>query len=105
MAKITAEAYSEFVTGEWNPPNFGSKVLQEAMYTAMCMAGEAGEVCDSMKKVLKGTQTTHDLLLECGDTLYYLTRLINHCGYKLEDVMEMNVEKLTKRKKNAVHSN
>lgn len=38
-----------------------------------------------------------ELTKELGDTLYYLTWLIDTCGLELSDVAQLNVEKLRKR--------
>jgi NTP pyrophosphatase (non-canonical NTP hydrolase) len=66
------------------------------------LAGEAGEVVDLMKKVLchnhpMDEQATAKLLSELGDTLWYLARIADRAGFRLEDVATVNIEKLKKR--------
>ena len=66
---------------------------------AMGLNGEAGEVIDILKKhMFQG----HDLDVEhiakeCGDCLWYLAILAKGAGYTLDEIAEMNKEKLRKR--------
>ena len=65
----------------------------------MGLAGESGECVDIMKKHLfQG----HDLdkehiAKELGDVAWYLAITAEGLGYKLEDVLQMNVDKLRAR--------
>lgn len=66
---------------------------------AMGLAGEAGETCDILKKVIFHD---HDLdeekvKLELGDVLFYATWLADLHGFSMLEIAEANVEKLTKR--------
>lgn len=75
----------------------------EAMYVALGLAGEAGETVDKIKKWHRdGVVDKHSIALELGDVAYYLTRLANTFGYTLDDILRMNVEKLTSRKERGV---
>lgn len=65
----------------------------------MGLAGEAGEVCDYLKKVV-----FHDHPLdrerlsdELGDVLWYLANLTDALGVSLDDVAEDNIAKLRAR--------
>lgn len=71
------------------------------IYPALGLAGESGEAVEKVKKWLRGDRELdkEGLLKEMGDVLYYLTALAHDVGYSLKDVMEMNVTKLSKRKK------
>ena len=66
---------------------------------AMGLNGEAGEVIDILTKhMFQG----HDLDVEhiakeCGDCLWYLAILAKGAGYTLDEIAEMNKEKLRKR--------
>lgn len=60
---------------------------------------EAGEALDIWKKY---EFHKHDLdkkaiAMELGDVLWYLTEAAGALGYHLEDIMKMNIEKLSKR--------
>ncbi len=71
----------------------------EAMYCALGLGGEAGEVLEKVKKWHRDGKLDHEqVAFELGDVLYYLTRLANTLGYTLEQIMLMNVGKLSLRK-------
>ena len=90
----------------------GNEYQQKALRTAgefhgeelmlngvMGICGEGGEACDLLKKHLfQG----HDLdkehfAKELGDCLWYIAVAAEGAGYKLDDIMSMNIEKLKKR--------
>jgi NTP pyrophosphatase (non-canonical NTP hydrolase) len=75
--------------------------IVSAMYCALGLVGEAGEVSEKIKKWHRdGKIDKEAVALELGDVLYYLTRLANEMGFTLKDVERMNRAKLTKRKEN-----
>lgn len=63
------------------------------------LAGEIGEVCDLVKKeryhghALNSTTVMDEL----GDILWYCALLANSFGWTLDDVAQLNIEKLRKR--------
>jgi NTP pyrophosphatase (non-canonical NTP hydrolase) len=67
--------------------------------TALGIAGESGEIVDTIKKVLYHSHELNvpDLCKELGDLLWYMTLLSDTIGLTLNDVMQANVEKLHKR--------
>lgn len=74
------------------------------------LTGEAGEVADKVKKVLRdknGVMNEVDAMeiaKELGDTLWYLASIARYIGYPLSEVAKMNVEKLSDRKnRNVLH--
>ena len=80
------------------------------------MNGEAGEVADKVKKILRDTEyrkykygaiaihdeKKKDIALEIGDVLWYCATLSADLGYSLDDIAQMNVEKLASRKARGV---
>lgn len=63
------------------------------------LAGESGEVADIIKKGIfhgKGVDMEH-LKKELGDVMWYVALICESCGWKLDDVMQINVDKLKKR--------
>lgn len=80
-------------------------VVIEAMYLALGLVGEAGEVSEKIKKWHRDRSINpHAVILELGDVAYYLTRLANTFGFTLEDVLKLNRHKLTDRlQRNALH--
>ena len=69
-------------------------------YLGLGLAGEAGEICDKLKRIIRGDgKIDDDLLYECGDLLWYLSQLVYFLKVDLETVAVMNIEKLEKRMK------
>lgn len=74
------------------------------IYPALGLAGEAGEVADKVKKIIRdengdiSDEKRHSIALEIGDVLWYCATLAHDLGYSLEDVARMNYEKLQSRK-------
>ena len=70
---------------------------------ALALCGEAGEVADKVKKVLrdkKGQFFMTDLTaiaLELGDVLWYVANLAKVLGYDLSDIATLNIEKIKGR--------
>jgi len=69
------------------------------------LAGESGEIFEKCKKNLTHTTidgipkfSNEEIAKEMGDVLWYLAVLANELGYSLEEIAEMNVEKLSARK-------
>ena len=69
------------------------------VYPALGLAGEAGEVADKVKKIIRDgkTDSHHDIALELGDVLWYVASLAHDLGYTMQSIAEMNVNKLQKR--------
>lgn len=66
---------------------------------AMGLAGEAGECADIIKKHLfhKHELDKEHLAKELGDVAWYIAVCAYVIGYDLEDILQINVEKLMKR--------
>lgn len=65
----------------------------------MGLCGEAGEAMDILKKFLfqgHSLDVTH-LAKELGDVAWYLAVSADALGYTLEDIFQMNIDKLKKR--------
>jgi NTP pyrophosphatase (non-canonical NTP hydrolase) len=73
------------------------------IYPTLGLCGEAGEVADKVKKVLRdqgGTFTPEvreALKLELGDVLWYVAQLASELGFELGDIAEANLNKLASR--------
>jgi NTP pyrophosphatase (non-canonical NTP hydrolase) len=74
-----------------------------AIYPTLGLCGEAGEVADKVKKVLRDRDgvfdqpVRDDLCLELGDVLWYLAQLCTELDLSLEQVAEANLAKLASR--------
>lgn len=77
----------------------------ELVYLALGLNGEAGEVADKIKKHLRDDKLDiGGIIFELGDVAWYLARLADALGYSFEDILEINYNKLQKRKMNHVLS-
>lgn len=74
------------------------------IYPALGMCGEAGEVADKVKKVIRDNaqnftaEKKREIAKEIGDVLWYCAVLSHDLGFTLEDVAQMNIDKLQSRK-------
>ena len=77
-------------------------------YPTLGLTGEAGEVADKVKKVIRDNNGNFskerclEIAKEVGDVLWYIANLANDLGYTLEEIGEMNIEKLSSRKERGV---
>jgi NTP pyrophosphatase (non-canonical NTP hydrolase) len=93
-------SYDEFTASLARyPREQTSPEIVSAMYCALGLVGEAGEVSEKIKKWHRdGNIDRQAIALELGDVLYYLTRLANEMGFSLEQVKHLNITKLTSRR-------
>ena len=81
-------------------PEAGSNVI----YPTLGLVGEAGEVADKVKKILRDKKGVFDkdskdaIKFELGDVLWYISQLSSELGYELEEVAHANLQKLNSRK-------
>ncbi len=74
------------------------------IYPTLGLAGEAGEIAEKIKKVIrdKGSvideETKKALEKELGDVLWYVSNLATELELSLEDIARRNIEKLFSRK-------
>lgn len=70
------------------------------LYAALGLAGEAGEVANEVKKIVRDdgallTQARHTALVsELGDVLWYWARMLRELGITPDEVLSANVKKL-----------
>lgn len=98
--------YDKFVQDNW----MGAQDRFQLAIATLGLAGEAGEVAEKVKKHLRGDDAHNPMehvdiiarnkqvAMELGDVLFYLTWIANYHGYTLEQVMALNVLKLTDRR-------
>ena len=73
------------------------------IYPTLGLCGEAGEVADKVKKVLRDREgvfdpaVIDDLRLELGDVLWYVAQLATELELDLGDIAEANLAKLASR--------
>ena len=83
----------------------------KVIYPSLGLTGEAGEVSDKVKKVLRDTELVRDskgaiyipadkceqIAMELGDVCWYIATLAHDLGYTLQEIAEMNYAKLKSR--------
>ena len=80
-------------------PNLGSNNI----YPTLGLVGEAGEVAEKVKKVIRDKKGIFDeeskkgIKKELGDVLWYLSNLCDEFNFSLEEVALLNLEKLKLR--------
>lgn len=102
---MEARTYQQMARALAEYPDVGYNIL----YPAMGIAGEAGEVCDKVKKYWRnhGIKTGQTLSInhkaalvkEIGDVLWYCAALASEMGVDLGDIMTENIAKLQNRQK------
>ncbi len=74
---------------------------QGVAYTALGLAGEAGEVANKCKKLLRGdkarAQLRKELEKELGDVLWYAARLAAELDLSLDQIARANLDRLADR--------
>jgi len=100
---MTYDAFDEYqdLTDETAQyPELGHMIV----YPALGLSGEAGEVAEKVKKLMRDRAGVLDedqrlaLAKELGDVLWYVAQTARQAGLSLGDVAKMNVEKLRSRK-------
>ncbi|MDO8504573.1 MAG: nucleoside triphosphate pyrophosphohydrolase family protein [Candidatus Liptonbacteria bacterium] len=80
-------------------PNRGHNLV----YVTLGLAGEAGEVAEKVKKLIRDKGGVADdaykkeIAKELGDVIWYLAEISTELGFEFEDVAQMNLEKLKSR--------
>ncbi len=78
-------------------------VGKNPVYPTLGLSGEAGEVADKVKKVIRDRNGVFDegareaIKLELGDVLWYVAQLSSELGFELEEIAKANLEKLASR--------
>lgn len=78
---------------------------QAIIYPTLGLTGEAGEVANKVKKIIRDGSNKNDEKLvseikaEIGDCLWYIAVLADDFNIKLSDIASANIEKLANRKK------
>ncbi len=80
------------------------------IYPTLGLTGEAGEVADKVKKVIRDNndeftnERKQQIALELGDVMWYAATLAHDLGYSLDEICQMNLDKLASRmQRNKLH--
>ena len=80
----------------------------EFMHLVLGLVGEAGEIAEKIKKLVRDKNTDlaeldrDDMAAELGDVLWYTAVLANFLDLSLDEVAQRNVDKLADRQRRAV---
>lgn len=103
MVHMTLNEYQEKANGT---ADYG---LDGQEYTVLGLVNEAGEVAGVVKKYIRGDYDNPDdegqayktmrekLAKELGDVFWYLATCASEFGYTLEEIAQMNLDKLADR--------
>ncbi len=80
-------------------PSVGNNFI----YPTLGLVGEAGEVAEKIKKVLRDDggeilpEKREEIKKELGDVLWYLSQIATELNLSLEEIAELNILKTTSR--------
>ncbi len=78
------------------------------IYPTLGLSGEAGEVVEKIKKVIRdkggevNDETRDEIKKELGDVLWYVSQLATELGLSVDDIAESNIKKLYDRMERGV---
>jgi NTP pyrophosphatase (non-canonical NTP hydrolase) len=87
-------------------PGAGGNIV----YPTLGLAGEAGEVAEKVKKLLRdddgvmSRERREALAGELGDVLWYVAQVATEAGLDLEEIAQGNLDKLLSRQRRGVLS-
>lgn len=84
----------------------------KVIYPTLGLAGETGEVAEKVKKTIRDGNGSFDderrdaIAREMGDVLWYLAMIAADLGLSLDDVAQINLDKLASRQsRHRLHGN
>ena len=96
---MTLEEYQKKSRKTARYPDAGSNFV----YPTLGLAGEAGEVAEKIKKVIRDDggevlpEKKKEIEKELGDVLWYVAQIATELGFSLDEIAEKNIEKLYSR--------
>lgn len=75
----------------------------KAIYPVLGLVGEAGEVAEKMKKIIRdkngeiSEQDSLEIQKELGDVLWYISEIARQLNVNLSDIAKTNIDKLESR--------
>lgn len=80
------------------------------VYPTLGLTGEAGEVAEKVKKVIRdhggefSEEAKLEIAKELGDVMWYVAAIAGDLGFSLEQIAQLNLEKLASRQsRNRLH--
>lgn len=92
---MTGNEYQKLASRTMRMEMLSDDIVRHAVF-GLC--SEAGEVAGIFQKSYQGFAISDEhLQKELGDCLWMIAELCTICGWKLEDIMQMNIDKLKER--------
>lgn len=92
---MNGNEYQKLAARTINPSLYSEEVEQHALHG---MAGEIGEIHSLYQKAYQGHGFDGEhVKKELGDLLWFIAEYCTAMNWELDDVMEKNIEKLSKR--------
>ena len=105
MPTITLKEYQDWTVTTAMYPHAETGNIEELMYLALGLTGEAGEVSNKVKKLFRDGESQElrtELAKELGDVMWYMARLSSVLKVDLTETLAKNVAKLESRKARGV---
>ncbi len=102
---ITLKEYQDWTVTTAMYPHAETGNVEELMYLALGLVGEAGEVANKVKKLFRDGDNQDlrtELAKELGDVMWYMGRLSSVLDVDLTETLAKNVAKLESRKARGV---
>ena len=96
--------YSTKALTTLTPNHAYGDITPELMAQILGLADESGEVLSKFKKLIRDKQGAisdedkNEIIKEIGDVLWYVNSVSHLMGYTLEQVAQINIDKLASRK-------
>ena len=92
--------WADFYSG-WVEKKILTKDQDRLVENTLGLVGEAGEVAEKIKKLIRDNNkyANEEIMKELGDVVFYATALANIYGRGLQEVLELNIQKLDDRQK------
>lgn len=100
ISELAFDDYQRFTRKTAIYPEAGECSAQAIGYCALGIAGEAGEVANKAKKLLRDGDTNalrEQIIDECGDLIWYWARILDELGRWSGSVADSNMHKLNSR--------
>jgi NTP pyrophosphatase (non-canonical NTP hydrolase) len=92
--------WADFYSG-WVEKKILTKDQERLVENTLGLVGEAGEVAEKIKKLIRDNNkyANEEIMKELGDVVFYATALGNIYGRGLQEILELNIQKLDDRQK------
>ena len=92
--------WADYYSG-WVEKKILTKDQERLVENTLGPVGEAGEVAEKMKKLVRDSTrfSNEEIMKELGDVVFYATALGNIYGRGLQEILELNIQKLDDRQK------